>query len=181
MVGSFIKKCFINQNDDEIVYAIIRKSFLVELPWLIISTILIILIPNANVLLGNYFEINLEFDLIYFIQFSLTLALLTYMVNKFFNWFYTINIITNQRIIDFDFTHLGDKSIVETQVKNIQSVTVKNIGFASFLFGLSSLQILTSGDNPNINFDYINDAYKASDLISDLTRGVHPEQKESKS
>lgn len=176
MVNKFLKKCFINQNDDEEVYMVIRKSFIVELPWLIISTILIILVLNLNLILGSYFNINLEYDLVYFIQFSLAFAVLTYMFNKFFNWFYTINIITNQRIIDFDFAHLGDKRIVETQIKNVQSVTVKNIGFASFLFGLSTLQILTSGDNPNIDFDYISDAYIASDLISDLTRGVHPDQ-----
>jgi hypothetical protein len=179
MINKVIRKCFINQNDDEVVYMIIRKSFIVELPWLIISTFLIIILLNLNTILGDYFNINLEYDLIYFIQFSLAFAVLTYMSNKFFNWFYTINIITNQRIMDFDFTHLGDKNIVETLIKNVQSVTVKNIGFASFIFGLSTLQILTSGDNPNITFDYISNASKASDLISDLTRGVHPDTSDS--
>lgn len=168
-------KCFINQNDDEKVYMIIRKSFIVELPWLIVSTLLILVFLNLNILLNSYFNINLEYELVYFIQFCFAYFLITYMINKFFNWFYTINIITNQRIIDFDFAHIGDKNVVETLVKNVQSVTVKNIGFASFIFGLSTLQILTSGDNPNIDFDYISDAYKASDLISDLTRGVTPD------
>lgn len=174
MVFKSIKKCFINQNDDEEVYLVVRKSFIVELPWLILSTILLVSFLNLNTLVSVFLNIDLNFDLFYFIQFSLALAVLTYMVNKFYNWFYTVNIITNQRIIDFDFEHLGDKNVVETLVKNIQSVTVKNIGFSSFVFGLSRIQILTSGDNPNIEFDYISDAYKTADLISDLTRGVHP-------
>jgi hypothetical protein len=180
MLHNPFKKCFINQNDDEEVYLIIRRSFIVELPWVIVSTILFLAFLNLTYLVELYFNINLDYDLAYFIQFSLALSMLTYMVNKFFNWFYTVNIVTNQRIIDFDFMHIGDKEIVETLIKNIQSVTVKNMGFASFIFGLSKLQILTSGDNPNIEFSYISDAYKASDLISDLTRGVHPEKGSSK-
>jgi hypothetical protein len=175
MIHKSLKKCFINQNDDEVVYMVIRRSFLVELPWLILSIILFIVFLNLNLIVELYFKVALEYEILYFIQFSLALSILTFAANKFFNWFYTVNIITNQRIMDFDFDHLGDKNIVETLVKNIQSVTVKNIGFASFLFGLSRLQILTSGDNPNIEFDYISDAYKVSDLISDLTRGVHPD------
>jgi hypothetical protein len=175
MIHKSLKKCFINQNDDEVVYMVIRRSFIVELPWVILSVILFIAFLNLNLIVELYFGIVLNYDLIYFIQFSLALSMLTFAANKFFNWFYTVNIVTNQRIMDFDFDHLGDKNVVETLVKNIQSVTVKNIGFASFLFGLSRLQILTSGDNPNIEFDYISDAYKVSDMISDLTRGVHPD------
>jgi hypothetical protein len=174
MLHKPFKKCFINQNEDEEVFAVLRRSFIVELPWLITSTILFLIFLNLTSLAENYFNTQLDYELLYFIQFSLALAMLTYMLNKFFNWFYSVSIVTNQRIIDFDFNHLGDKNIVETLTKNVQSVTVKNVGFVSFVFGLSQVQILTSGDNPNIEFDYISDAYKTSDLISDLTRGVHP-------
>lgn len=176
MVTKGIKKCFLNQNDDEVVYLVIRRSFIVELPWLIFGTILFITFFNLNLLAKTFLNFNLDYEIFNFIQFSLAFAVFIFMLNKFFNWFYTVNIVTNQRVIDYDFDGLGDKNVVETLVKNIQSVTVKNTGFVSFIFGLSRVQILTSGDNPNIEFDYISDAYKTSDVISDLTRGVFPDK-----
>lgn len=163
-------KCFLDQHDDEEVILVVRRSFIVDLIWVIASVLLLIFFVNFKEVLYLAFGLKWEYPLITFLQFSFCLFVLTFILNKFFNWFYTINIITNERIIDIDFDGIGTKNVVETQIKNIQSVTVKNTGFTSFIFGLSTIQILTSGDNPNIDFDYISDSNRVYNVISELTR-----------
>ena len=163
---------FFIQHDDEKVIKIIRRSLVTELPWVLVSitlvTILLFIAVNEN-LIFNSPDLS---NFIKYIVYSLILFISIYDFNRFLNWFYSVNIITNERLLDFDFKELGIKSIVECQLKDIQSVSIKNEGFLSFIFGLSTLEVLTSGDNPNIDFEFISGSNEIQDLISDLSRGV---------
>jgi hypothetical protein len=96
-----------------------------------------------------------------------------FTLNRLSDWFYSVNLVTNQRVIDFEFSGLGVKKIVETDMRNIQSVTIESSGFLSFFFGLSTIHILTSGDNPNIDLEFISNANQIQVLISDLARSTY--------
>ena len=121
------------QNQDEKVIKIIRSAFILQLPWLILCSIIV----------SGLFYLGL-----------------------------VVNIITTQRILDFNFSDIGIKSIQECLIKNIQSVSVRNTrSIVGFIFGVSTLEILTSGDNPNIVFEDIYKGNEIQDIISDLTRG----------
>lgn len=165
---------FCNQNPDEKVIKVLRRGFILELGWIIPSIIIYFVILILKDYIGVTVSQKEIKDLVLTFLNTGTLFLIFYSFNKYLNWFYSVNIITNQRIVDFEFKELGIKNIVECQVKNIQSVAVKNEGFASFIFGLATLQILTSGDNPNIDFEFIYNSNEVQDLISDMTRGVYP-------
>ena len=164
---------FCTQNSDEKVFKILRRGFVLELPWLILFVLSIGLLTYVGPLISNFFNNKEVISLIDFVRVCLVIMGLAYGLNRYFNWFYSVNIITNQRLLDFEFNELGIKSITECQIKNIQSVNIKNEGFLSFLFGLATLNILTSGDNPNIDFEYIYNSNEIQDLISDITRGSH--------
>jgi uncharacterized membrane protein YdbT with pleckstrin-like domain len=179
MLGFSLKRklndlVFCNQNPDEKVIKILRRGFILELGWItlylaIFAGLIVVrffaseFAPNEN--LNSLLSTFLNAAFIFLGLFAL---------NNFINWFYSVNIITNQRLIDFEFKDLGFKSIVECQVKNVQSVSIRNEGFFSFIFGLSTIHILTSGDNPNIDFEFIYNSNEIQDLISDMTRGIYP-------
>jgi hypothetical protein len=164
---------FCTQNPDEKVLKILRRGFVLELPWLILFTLVIGLLAYIGAFIPSFIANKDLASVLDFTRVSLTIMALAYGLNRFFNWFYSINIISNQRLLDFEFSELGIKSITECQIKNIQSVNIKNEGFLSFLFGLATLNILTSGDNPNIDFEYIYNSNEIQDIISDLTRAAH--------
>ena len=166
---------FCNQNPDEKVIKVLRRGFILELGWIITSVVVFLVISTLKDFVGVTLTQKEVKDLVITFLNTGILFLLFYSFNKYLNWFYSVNIITNQRIIDFEFKELGIKNIVECQVKNIQSVSVKNEGFASFIFGLATLHILTSGDNPNIDFEFIYNSNEVQDLISDMTRGIYPQ------
>lgn len=164
---------FCTQNPDEKVLKILRRGFVLELPWLILFTLVIGLLTFLGAYIPSFVTNKELASVLDFSRISLTIMALAYGLNRYFNWFYSVNIISNQRLLDFEFSELGIKSITECQIKNIQSVNIKNEGFLSFLFGLATLNILTSGDNPNIDFEYIYKSNEIQDIVSDLTRGVH--------
>lgn len=162
---------FCIQNPDEKVIKVLRRGLVLELPWMILITGIILLILE----IGKFLPINtLSAEIKDFIEFLKIISIVficSFALNKFLNWFYSVNIITNQRVLDFEFSEIGVKSITECQIKHIQSVSIKNEGLLSFLFGLATIQILTSGDNPNIDFEFISNSNEIQDLISDLARG----------
>ena len=164
---------FCTQNPDEKVIKILRRGFVLELPWLILFTLVIGLLTYVGAFIPTYITIKDLASVLDFTRVSLIIMALAYGLNRYFNWFYSVNIISNQRLLDFEFNELGLKSITECQIKNIQSVNIKNEGFLSFLFGLATLNVLTSGDNPNIDFEYIYNSNEIQDIISDLTREAH--------
>jgi hypothetical protein len=176
ITGSAKERVFMGQNPDERIIEVLRRGFIVELKWLVpVVIILFLLLFGEDVLKGFYTESSVPIvpfsDKFYFtLRFGLIIATLCFAFNRYADWYYSVNIITNHRVLDFEFVGLGIKKIVETELKNIQSISVANYGLWSFIFGLSTIHILTSGDNPNINFEFIPDSKKIQDLLSDLSR-----------
>lgn len=170
-------KNFLGQNPDEEILGITRRGFVVELKWflpvLAAYYLLVINYQFLELLLGSIFTASY----ISFIRILIFLFVTIFTLNRLSDWFYSINLVTNQRVIDFEFSGLGIKKIVETDIRNIQSVTIGSAGFLSFFFGLSTIHILTSGDNPNIDLEFISNANQIQDLISDLARSTNKNER----
>lgn len=161
---------FLGQNPDEKIVGITRRGFVIELPWFIPSILgfyfIVLDYRLLDTLVGNLFTDSY----LLFIRLLLFIVLSNFFINRITDWFYSVNLVTTQRILDFEFSGLGIKKIVETDLRNIQSVTIESSGFLSFIFGLSTIHILTSGDNPNIDLEYISNANEIQNFISDLAR-----------
>ena len=167
---------FCIQKEGEHVKKVIRKAIIIELPWLVgVTGIFILLILFQLSLSSIAFEKNL-LGLLTFVTMNLLLFLGLYTFNRLLNWFYSVNIITDQRLLDFEFSDIGGKNIVECELADIQSITLQNQGLLSFLFRLSTIKILTSGDNPNVDFEFIEHPTKVQNLISDLARKVQKQK-----
>jgi hypothetical protein len=166
-------KTFLGQNPDEEILGITRRGFIIELKWFLpVVFVYVFLVFNLNfleLLIGNIFTDSY----ISFIRILIFLIVTIFTLNRLSDWFYSVNLVTNQRVIDFEFSGLGVKKIVETDMRNIQSVTIESSGFLSFFFGLSTIHILTSGDNPNIDLEFISNANQIQVLISDLARSTY--------
>jgi hypothetical protein len=163
---------FCIQKEGEHVKKVLRKALIIELPWLIAVTGIFVLLILFQVSLSTVALEKNFLGLLTFVSMNLTLFLGLYTFNRLLNWFYSVNIITDQRLLDFEFSDIGGKNIVECELADIQSITLQNQGLLSFLFRLSTIKILTSGDNPNVDFEFIEHPTKVQNLISDLARKV---------
>ena len=98
-----------------------------------------------------------------FIMVAISLA-----VDTFMKWFYSVNIITNQRIVDVDFHNILFHSFSETQLEQIQDVTHTVNGVMGSVFDYGSVFIQTAGTKPEFDFQDIPRPRDVQDVILDL-------------
>jgi len=169
------EKLFMGQNPNQRIIEVLRRGFIIELKWVVPVIVILFVVFFSDLILKDYFLIPFSDNFYFCLKLFILIVTLCYAFNKYNDWFYSVNIITNHRVIDFEFVGLGIKKIVETELKNIQSISVTNVGVWSFIFGLSDIHILTSGDNPNIDFEFISESKRIQDLLSDLSRNPRRE------
>ncbi len=75
-----------------------------------------------------------------------------FILENFFSWFFNVQIVTDERIVDIDFHNLIYREVSETKVDKIQDVTYKLGGVVRSLFNYGDIYIQTAGTVPNFEF-----------------------------
>ena len=71
---------------------------------------------------------------------------------RFLTWYFNVNIITDERIIDIDFNNLIYKEISDAKIDKVQDITYKMGGAIRTLFHYGDVYIQTAGTEPNFEF-----------------------------
>lgn len=156
---------FINQEPDETVILIVRRHVITNLGWLT----LVILMLFAPLIL-NYFPL-LDFLPARFqlgailIWYLLTLAI---FIQGFLSWFFSVNIITNKRVIDVDFVNLIYRKITDAEIEKIEDATVKMGSVVRTLFDYGDVEIQTAAEIPEILFEAVPHPDRIDKILSDL-------------
>ena len=74
---------------------------------------------------------------------------------KFIFWFFNVYIITNERIIDYDFKGILHKETAYANLTQIQDVTPKSIGLFATLFHYGNVFIQTAAEKPEFEFHQV--------------------------
>ena len=163
---------FLNQENDEEIILLIRRHFIVNVPWIVISIFLAIIGPVVY----PFFIASLPISPISPLHTTLMLTLYLliifgFMLTKFTLWFFHVGIVTNKRIKDIDIHGILFKDIAETRINLIQDVKYTQIGFVRSLFNFGDVFIQTAGSDPNIEFDKAPMPAKIAKLVGDMLRG----------
>lgn len=140
---------FETQDPGEKIILFLRQHPLTNLPWILVAIVMAL----APMLLSF-------FPLLSFLPANLiTAALLLWyllvvavVLEGFLYWFFNVYIVTDERIIDFDFYNLIYKEISEAKIDKIQDVTYKVGGVVRTLFNYGDVLIQTAGTIPNFDF-----------------------------
>ena len=76
----------------------------------------------------------------------------SYLLVSFLLWYFTVSIVTNERIIDIDFINILHKEFSATTLSKVEDVTMKTGGFIRALFDYGDVFIQTAGTNANFEF-----------------------------
>jgi hypothetical protein len=165
---------FETQNPNERVFIMLRKHLFTNLGWIVTSAISF-LIPIVVLLLLNTSEVDI-YGTFPFLKPSYVwcAVLIWYMLvitnglMKFLDWYFNIYVITNERIIDFDFNPFAYHKISEAGLESIVDATQETIGFLPMLFNYGDVYIQTAGERRE--FDFLSVAHPAwvRDKIMDL-------------
>jgi hypothetical protein len=89
-------------------------------------------------------------------------------IQGFLSWFYSINIITNKRVIDVDFYNLIYREITDAEINHIEDATVQMGSAIRTLFDFGDIVIQTAAEIPEVNFEAVPHPDRIAKILSDI-------------
>lgn len=128
---------------------LLRRHPITNLRWIFLA----ILMSLAPLLLASFPIIDFLPSNFRFVAilgwYMITLA---FVFESFLSWFFNVNIVTDERIVDIDFVNLIYKEISDADIDKIQDVTVKVGGVAQTMFNYGDVYIQTASEKPRFEF-----------------------------
>ena len=145
---------FETQGDGEDIILLLRKHWVTNASWLLMSFILVLL----PVVVFPVFSLqNLFIDILpstFMVLVVLVWYLLTfsYMLVNFLLWYFTVSIVTTERIIDIDYLNILYKEFSATRLSKVEDVTMKSKGFINALFDFGDVHVQTAASEAQFEF-----------------------------
>ncbi len=156
---------FETRDKEEQVILLLRKHPLTNFSWIFIGVLMIF----APIVLSIFPLISFlpeEFQLIVILGWYLITT--AFLLENFLTWFFNVNIITDERIIDIDFFNLIYKQVSDTNIDRIQDVTYTMGGVARTLFNYGDVFVQTAAEVPNFDFLAVPNPDKVAKILQDL-------------
>lgn len=155
---------FTTQHENEEVVLVVRRHLLTQIPWIVNATIFIVLVILANLLLPGVLDAN------HIIVFNLFAAFLifSYIWVNFLLWYFTVGMVTTERIIDLDFFNILYKEFSATTIIQVSDITTRIGGFFGSLFHFGDVLVKTEGFQQNIEFDEVPEPSQVVEIINAL-------------
>lgn len=153
------------RNGEEEVVLLLRRHPITNIGWILVSIIMILapnilsMFPILNFLPGNYRFIAIL---------GWYLIVTAYVLQNFLGWLFNAQIITDERIIDIDFSNLIYKQVTDANIDKIQDVTYKMGGVARTVFNYGDVLVQTAGEVPNIDFEAVPNPARVAKILQDL-------------
>lgn len=156
---------FINQEPDEKIVLLVRRHVITNVGWIV----LVILMSFAPAILKTFPLLDFlpgRFQMVaILIWYLLTLAI---AIQGFLSWFFSVNIITNKRVIDVDFDNLIYRKVTDAEITHIEDATVQMGSVIRTLFNFGDIVIQTAAEIPEVTFDAVPQPDKIDKILSEL-------------
>jgi hypothetical protein len=160
-----ISVSFDNQDISENIILVLRSHPLTLIKPFLITVIMVLLpillrsVGMFDFLPGNYQAASL---ILWF------MIIFGFVFEVFLVWFFSVYIITDERIIDVDFLSLIHKNISSAKTDKIEDVTTITGGALQSMFDFGSIKIQTAGAKAEIIFDNVPHPSRVTKLLNEL-------------
>lgn len=143
---------FETQDSEEKILLLLRKHVMTNLGWIVFIVVMSVLpvgltyIPIISDLPGRYQVLILM---------MWYLVLFGYGLEKFLSWYFNVYIITDERIIDYDFYSLMYKRVSEAKIDRVEDVTFSMGGAVMNMFNYGDVYIQTAGEQRELEFEAV--------------------------
>ena len=148
---------FETQDTNEVIILLLRRHWITNIPWIALS-ILLLVIPFLLVPFiaeGNILAISVPPSYITLLVFAWYLLTFSYFFSQFLLWYFTVSIVTNERIVDIDYINILNKKFAATRISRVEDVTMRARGFFSSIFNYGDVVIQTAGKEQVFIFDAV--------------------------
>jgi len=157
---------FSSQHQEEDVVLVVRQHIFTQLSWIANGFIFISLLILGNFILPSFFSINQ----IVIVNFFVVSFVISYFWINILLWYFTVGVVTNERIIDLDFFNLIYKEFSATTIVQVSDITTKIGGFFGSLLNFGTVNIQTEGFEQNIEFERIPRPSTVVKIINNLMK-----------
>lgn len=148
---------FKNQDKNEQVLLFVRKHFITNFVWVTVG-IFLLLLPVILGPLGVFINFSLPiFPAKFILLFTLFyyLVVTSYLFIRFITWYFNVSLVTNERIIDIDFSDVIYKNLASTTLELVQDVSYTQTGVFRTFFHYGDVLVQTAGENTHFDFDAV--------------------------
>jgi len=161
------KVSFYGKDSDEDIVLIVRRHWIAYIPDMFII-LLVLLVPLILLLLSTKL-VFLGSPVLYIGMFVLSIALgSTLILSTILKWYYTIHIVTDQRIIIVKMNNAFYHSYSEAQLEKIEDINHKHVGFLGTFFDVGNLDIDTAGHGVDFTLSMLPRPREMQDILNDL-------------
>jgi hypothetical protein len=157
---------FINEQNDEEVVLMLRAHPIVNLGW-IVSLVFVVLI--IEIFLGTGILEGVPEKYTFMARLVVYLIGFGFAFQKFLNWYYSVLIVTNERIIDVDFVNLLYRVVSYATLNHIEEPSMVAGGFVRSFFRYGDIYIETAAEVPTIEAKSVPYPDRAIKIISELS------------
>ncbi len=161
---------FDGQHPNEEIILKLRAHPITQIYWLLNSVVFILLILIVDYVFFGF----LTFKQFIFINLLAFGWIGFYFISNFTHWYFSIGIVTNERIIDVDYNALLNREITVAKLGKIEDITSKSSGFFSSIFDYGNLFIQTAGTEANIEFINIPKPGLTAKIINEIINKNKP-------
>jgi membrane protein YdbS with pleckstrin-like domain len=178
-LSSFIyfpeKVNFESQESEEKVILLLRRHAITNIGWVLV-TALLFFVPAVAKALGLLAMLPGNYQ--FFIHVAWYIFVFTYAMQGFLGWYYNVHIITDERIVDVNFSNLIYKQVSDASINKIQDVTYKMGGVARTMFNYGDVVVQTASEVPNFNLEAVSDPNRVAKILQDLRHAEEHEGQE---
>lgn len=166
--SAFPKKVsFHGRDKDEEIVFVVRRHLVAYLPDFLI-VLLVLALPLFFLSVSSIFPI-LGTTVLYLGVFVLSVGVAcTLLITTFLKWYYTLHIVTDQRIVVIKMDNAFYHSFSEAQLEKIEDITHQQVGVLGTLFDVGSLDIDTAGHGVDFKLSMLPQPREMQDILNDL-------------
>lgn len=164
---------FVNREPQEKVILLLRAHPITNLRWILIG-MLMTLAPVFFLFFPFFEQLSKGYqDVLVIIWYLITFA---FIFEEFLMWFFHVNIVTDERIIEVDFVSIFAREITDANIDQIQDVTSQIVGGLWTFFNFGNVIIQTAAEIPRITFEKV----PKPDEVTKILRQLRVEEEQEK-
>ncbi|MFZ5438227.1 MAG: hypothetical protein ACOZAK_04205 [Patescibacteria group bacterium] len=168
-LASFLPKPFKigfdTQMDGEQIVLVLRQhpiTLIKKVATILVMLLMPIILPKVSFV--DFFPLSYQSAMVLgWYTITLGFALETFLV-----WFFSVFIITDERIIDVDFLSLLFKDISSAKIDAIQDISSKTGGMLATVVDYGTVYIQTAGEKTEIQFENVPQPAKVAAILNEL-------------
>ncbi len=138
---------FVGVQGDEEAVLLLRAHPIVNIKWMALVLVML-LIPSLFTDLGAFSMVSGK--LVFIGQMLWYLVTFAYALESFLHWYYSVFIVTNERIVDIDFHNLLFREVSYATLNHIEEPSMMAGGLFGTMFRFGNVRIATAAEGPTI-------------------------------